>query len=130
MKSVRLSAISRAKDATIFGLVLGTLGRQGNPPIFDRLRVLLRAHGKQVIPFLMAELNPGKLALISVVQVWVQVACPRLSIDWSGGFDKPILTPYELEVALEETPFLDVYPMNYYSANGGPYTNFPYRPKS
>lgn len=27
---------------------------------------------------------------------WVQVACPRLSIDWGEAFDKPLLTPYEV----------------------------------
>ena len=123
MKSTRLDAITRAKGAYTFGLVLGTLGRQGNPPIFDRLRKILNSRGKRVIPFLMSELNPSKLELISAVEVWVQVACPRLSIDWSGGFDKPILTPYELEVAMEETQFLEVYPMSYYRADGGLYTN-------
>ena len=123
MKSVRLDAITRAKGATTFGLVLGTLGRQGNPPIFERLRKILSSRGKRVIPFLMSELNPSKLALIDVVEVWVQVACPRLSIDWSGGFTKPILTPYELEVAMDEIDFSDVYPMNFYASGGGPYTN-------
>jgi len=127
MKSVRLDAITRAKGAATFGLVLGTLGRQGNPPIFERIRKILHARGKRVIPFLMSELNPTKLALISAVEVWVQVACPRLSIDWSGGFDKPILTPYDLEVAMEETAFLDVYPMSYYSLDGGAYTNGAYK---
>lgn len=27
---------------------------------------------------------------------WVQVACPRLSIDWGEAFSKPLLTPYEV----------------------------------
>lgn len=30
----------------------------------------------------------------------LQVACPRLSIDWGTAFPKPLLTPYELSVAL------------------------------
>lgn len=28
------------------------------------------------------------------------MACPRLSIDWGTAFPKPLLTPYELSVAL------------------------------
>lgn len=28
---------------------------------------------------------------------WVQVACPRLSIDWGEAFEKPLLTPYEVK---------------------------------
>lgn len=30
----------------------------------------------------------------------LQVACPRLSIDWGEGFRRPTLTPYEAMVAL------------------------------
>lgn len=115
LQTLRRDAIHQSKEAKTFGVILGTLGRQGSPAIFSRLEKLLRARGKVVVPFLMSELNPAKLAVISSIQVWVQVACPRLSIDWSGGFNKPILTPYELEVAMEETQWKQVYPMDYYS---------------
>ena len=63
-------------------MILGTLGRQGNPSIFRRLKTLLKSKGKVVVPFLMAEINPVKLAMITEIDAWVQVACPRLSIDW------------------------------------------------
>lgn len=32
---------------------------------------------------------------------WVQVACPRLSIDWGTAFPKPLLTPYEVTPRFE-----------------------------
>ncbi|GJP47203.1 hypothetical protein CLOM_g6420 [Closterium sp. NIES-68] len=38
------------------------------------------------------------------IDAWVQVACPRLSIDWGEAFAAPMLTPYELEVALGFAP--------------------------
>ena len=118
MKEVRKSAIVKAKQCTTFGLVLGTLGRQGSTAIFHRIKRLLRSKGKRLVPFLMAELNPKKLELMDGIEAWVQVACPRLSIDWSDGFDKPILTPYELEVAMEETAWRDTYPMDYFANEG------------
>ena len=31
---------------------------------------------------------------------WVQVACPRLSIDWGYAFPKPLLSPYEVRKPL------------------------------
>ncbi len=34
--------------------------------------------------------------LFSFFYSWVQVACPRLSIDWGSAFDKPLLSPYEV----------------------------------
>ena len=36
------------------------------------------------------------------VDAFVQVACPRLSIDWGYAFNKPLLTPYEAMVMLEK----------------------------
>ena len=118
MKAVRKGAITKAQKCTTFGLVLGTLGRQGSTAIFHRIKKLLRSKGKRLVPFLMAELNPTKLELMDGIEAWVQVACPRLSIDWSDGFDKPILTPYELEVAMEETAWREVYPMDYFANEG------------
>ena len=57
---------------------------------------------------------------------WVQVACPRLSIDWGTAFTKPLLTPYELAVTLKlaEGPKKNSYPMDYYASESlGPWTN-------
>jgi hypothetical protein len=54
---------------------------------------------------------------------WVQTACPRLSIDWGYAFDRPLLTPYELAVALATTAWQPVYPMDYYAKDSlGPWT--------
>jgi 2-(3-amino-3-carboxypropyl)histidine synthase len=127
MKTIRYNAILKARSAKIFGVVFGTLGRQGSRPLFNRLVTIIQSQGKVVIPFLMAEINPMKLDLIPQVEVWVQVACPRLSIDWGLGFKKPVLTPYELEVCLGSTHWQDVYPMDYYSADGGTWANMYHR---
>lgn len=69
--------------------------------------------------------NPG-LFLSTLVRracSWVQIACPRLSIDWGYAFDKPLLTPYELNVALDATAWQPVYPMDFYAKDSlGPWT--------
>jgi 2-(3-amino-3-carboxypropyl)histidine synthase len=127
MKSIRWNSIQKARGAKVFGVILGTLGRQGNVNIFLRIQKMLQIANCETIPFLMAEINPAKLAKISLVEVWVQVACPRLSIDWGEGFDRPILTPYELEVMLGGKEWEDVYPMDYYSSAGGPWANMHHR---
>ena len=43
----------------------------------------------------------------------MQVACPRLSIDLGSAFDKPLLTPYEVSVALKVATLGDDYPMDF-----------------
>ena len=132
MKKERWEAIARARDAKTFGLILGTLGRQGNNSIFDRIDSLLTTAGKNVVHFLMAEILPEKLAMIEGIDAWVQVACPRLSIDWGAGFDKPVLTPYELDVMLGIAPWAkeNAYPMDYYSSTGSMWGNMYHRQQS
>ena len=56
--------------------------------------------------------------------VWVQVACPRLSIDWGAACPLPLLTPYEAHVALGLTQWRSVYPMDFYARGSGPWTNY------
>eukprot|EP01038_Epipyxis_sp_PR26KG_P008490 gene8490-11476_t len=116
MKQIRWESIQLSRNATRFGLILGTLGHQGSQTIYNNLRSILEQRGKKIYKFLMAEIVPKKLNAIKSIEVWVQVACPRLSIDWSGGFEKPILTPYELKVAFHEEEWKEIYPMDYYGA--------------
>ena len=129
MKAQRWSAITKAKEANTFGLILGTLGRQGNLSIFNRIESLLHEAGKIVIPFLMDEIQPETLKLIKGIDAWVQVACPRLSIDWGEGFHQPVLTPYELDVMLGIAPWAQdsAYPMDYYSMSGNKWGNMYHR---
>lgn len=55
-----------------------------------------------LLQVLLSEVTPWKLEMMEGVDAWVQVACPRLSIDWGEGFQKPTLTPYEAMVALKQ----------------------------
>ncbi|CAH1801706.1 unnamed protein product [Owenia fusiformis] len=124
MKENRQKAIQEATVATKFGLVLGTLGRQGSPKVLSNLEQQLKANGKDYIIVLLSEIFPDKLARFDDVDAWVQVACPRLSIDWGTAFNKPLLSPYEASVALNSSKWADTYPMDYYSNNSlGPWTN-------
>lgn len=64
---------------------------------------------------LLSEIFPDKLAEFYEVDAWVQVACPRLSIDWGTAFNKPLLTPYEVSVALKKVEWRERYPMDFYA---------------
>jgi 2-(3-amino-3-carboxypropyl)histidine synthase len=93
------------------------------------LETLLHARGLPFITICLSEITPAKLALFADIDAWVQVACPRLSIDWGYAFDKPLLTPYEVHVALGHTEWQSVYPMDYYSQDGGEWSNYAHRKK-
>jgi hypothetical protein len=84
------------------------------------------------LPVLLGDHRPASeavpcgavLCVVNVVCSWVQVACPRLSIDWGFAFDAPLLSPYEAEVALSTAEWSPVYPMDYYARDGGAWTNY------
>ncbi|CAM9720635.1 unnamed protein product [Ascophyllum nodosum] len=123
MHALRKRAIEVAQGAKSFGVILGTLGRQGNPHILEHLTRALRQKGKQYFVLLLSEIFPAKLAAFDDIEAWIQVACPRLSIDWGHFFSKPLLSPYEADVALGETAWRDVYPMDFYANGSGAWTN-------
>ncbi|KAF2225079.1 putative diphthamide synthesis protein-domain-containing protein [Elsinoe ampelina] len=100
MLSLRKDAIQTARKAKKWGLILGSLGRQGNPHTMAMIEEQLKAKGIPWVNLLLSEVFPGKLAMMPDVECWVQVACPRLSIDWGYAFPRPLLTPYEALVTL------------------------------
>lgn len=127
---LRSQAILTARKAKKWGLILGSLGRQGNPHTLTKIENLLEQRGIPCITLLLSEIFPGKLAMMDEVETWVQVACPRLSIDWGYAFPRPLLSPYEALVALEvrEGSWIKgvagkesergTYPMDYYAKEG------------
>lgn len=121
LDEIRREAVDQARGGKKVGLILGSLGRQGNPVTLNMLYQKLRESNKEVFTVVLSEIFPGKLALFQDVDFWVQVACPRLSIDWGYAFPKPLLTPYEAMVALEQDQDwkkLGYYPMDYYGKEG------------
>ncbi|EDQ89968.1 uncharacterized protein MONBRDRAFT_16819 [Monosiga brevicollis MX1] len=124
MHQNRQHAIETARQATRFGIVLGTLGRQGSPAVLESLKKLLRDAGKDFIVVLLSEIFPSKLALFEDVGAWIQIACPRLSIDWGTAFPRPLLNPYEAAVCLNGVSWQATYPMDFYAGKDslGPWT--------
>ncbi|KXZ49629.1 hypothetical protein GPECTOR_20g486 [Gonium pectorale] len=104
MRAVRRRAIEAARGARRWGVVLGTLGRQGNPTILATLEGHLAERGVTYTLMLMSEVSPPRLDMFPDLDAFVQIACPRLSIDWGEGFSRPTLTPFEAMVALGVVP--------------------------
>lgn len=114
MEDVRKNAMNVASNAGTFGIILGTLGRQGNTNILNHIQTMLKEASKDHVTILMSEIFPNKLSLFGQVDAWVQIACPRLSIDWGHTFPAPLLTPYEIAVVLKEAKWKR-YPMDFYA---------------
>lgn len=125
MNSIRKKCVDESKNSGKFGIIMGTLGRQGNPKVVEHLRKRLEENNKKAVIILLSEVFPKKLELFPQLESFVQIACPRLSIDWGLSFKKPLLTPYELSVVIGDSKWHSdkSYPMDFYaSASLGPWT--------
>ncbi|CAH1178936.1 unnamed protein product [Phaedon cochleariae] len=126
MEKIRKESIAKARCAGTFGVIMGTLGRQGNVNVVEHLRKRLEESSKKTVVILLSEIFPHKLALFKNIDAFVQIACPRLSIDWGAAFSKPLITPYEASIVTEDAKWHKEgasYPMDFYAnASLGPWT--------
>ncbi|CAL8113838.1 unnamed protein product [Orchesella dallaii] len=109
----------RSSENSRIGVVLGTLGRQGNPIPMEGVLEKLTSKGYNAFVVLMSEVMPAKLELFNNVSGWVQFCCPRLSIDWGDAFKVPVLTPYEAVHCCDDIKTYTGHPMDYYAYESG-----------
>ncbi|KAJ3189271.1 Diphthamide biosynthesis protein 2 [Gaertneriomyces sp. JEL0708] len=106
----RYMMVQKAKDATVIGIVVGTLGVASYLAVIDNLKRLITAAGKKPYVLAVGKPNPAKLANFPEVECFVIVACPENSLIDSKEFMQPIVTPFELEISLQkDTPWTGEY---------------------
>ena len=66
-----------------------------------RMKRLLKEHGRKGYLLALDHIGPDLIDFYPV-DAFVNTACPRIAIDDSVKYAKPLITPYELEVALGE----------------------------
>ncbi|KAJ7915659.1 putative diphthamide synthesis protein-domain-containing protein [Mycena leptocephala] len=97
----RYATVQKARDADVFGILVGTLGVASYLPLIKHLRALLARSHKKSYTISVGKLNPSKLANFMEIECFVLVACPENSLVEARDFLRPIITPFELEVALQ-----------------------------
>ena len=95
----RYYLVEKAKDAGVVGIVAGTLGVTEYLAIIAHLKDIIKKAGKKSYTFVVGKLNVAKLANFMEVDVFVLVSCPENSLLDSQEFYKPVLTPFEMELA-------------------------------
>ncbi|KAJ8010677.1 hypothetical protein DPEC_G00077610 [Dallia pectoralis] len=95
----RYYGIERAKDASVVGILVGTLGVACYLSIIEQLKETIHRAGKKSYMFAMGKLNVAKLANFPEIDIYVLIACPENSLLDSSEFYKPVVTPFEMEVA-------------------------------
>lgn len=119
MHEIRMAEVEKARHAKVIGIILGTLGRQGNTGLLENFRKICKEQGIKHFILLLSEVTPVKLQKFKSVEAWVQISCPRLSVDWGHNYDVPLLNTYEGYVLLDQIKWQSTYPMDFYSNEAG-----------
>ncbi|KAG0006909.1 Diphthamide biosynthesis protein 2 [Modicella reniformis] len=99
----RYFLVQKARDADVIGIAVGTLGVASYMTMIQHLKTLIESKGKKVYTFVMGKLNVAKMANFMEIDCFVYVACPENSLIDSREFYRPIVTPFELEIALSKS---------------------------
>ena len=71
----RYFCIEKAKEAEVYGIVVGTLSISGHLALIDRLKSVIKAAGKRSYTFAVGKINVPKLANFADIDAFVVVAC-------------------------------------------------------
>ena len=95
--------VARTRDARRWGVLVSTFAGQDRSAMASALVERARARGRQAEVFVAARLDPRDLEGRDV-DAYVNTACPRIALDDSDLYPRPVLTPPEFLMALGELP--------------------------
>lgn len=96
----RYAAILKFKEARKIGVIVGLKSGQMNLALARQLRTLLKESGKTCTLVASMELVPESLESFTDLDGFVEVACPRISVDDRARYHKPMLNPEETLIAI------------------------------
>ena len=97
----RYALITSIITVSIFGILINTLSVKNYLHIVEHVKARIIAAGKKSYTFVVGKVNAAKVANFSEIGAWIMIGCWESSLIDSKDFWKPILTPFELEVALK-----------------------------
>lgn len=96
---IRFARITKAKSAKSYGIIISSKKGQLRFELALKLRDLLEEHGLKAQILNMDYIAPDRLLPFNL-DAFVMTACPRIAIDDSAMYKKPVITPQELEIVL------------------------------
>lgn len=92
--------IEKCKDAQSLGIVVATLTAKGYLDVVKHIQKLAKIRGVRTYLISVGKVNPAKLANFLDIDCFVLIGCPENNLISSRDFYKPLLSTFEVEVAL------------------------------
>ena len=99
----RFAIIQEAKKAKEFGIFVGLKPGQKHLDNAFNVKELAKKNSKGAYLLAAREINPETLLEFPSIDAYVNTACPRVSLEATGKFQKPVLTVNEFNVVCGES---------------------------
>lgn len=97
----RYALLTSLSSAPIFGILINTLSVKNYLSVLSHVQNLISSAGKKSYTFVVGKINAAKIANFSEIAGWVVIGCWESSLIESKEFWRPIITPFELGIALQ-----------------------------
>lgn len=97
----RYAILTSLSTVPIFGILINTLSVKNYLHIVEHVKRKIAEADKKSYMFVVGKLNAAKVANFSEIGGWVVIGCWESSLVDSKDFWKPVITPFELELALQ-----------------------------
>lgn len=98
----RYGTIVSLATVPIWGILINTLSVKNYLHIVEHVKKCIADAGKKSYMFVVGKLNAAKVANFSEIGGWVIIGCWESSLVDSTDFWKPVITPFELGLALKD----------------------------
>ena len=99
---IRFARITKARDAKKWGILVSSKEGQYRMKLAKEIKKTLEENGMEAYIILVDNVTPDILLPYLELDAFVVSACPRIAIDDSQMYKKPLLTPQELEIVLNK----------------------------
>jgi diphthamide biosynthesis protein 2 len=97
----RYALLTSLSTTPVFGILINTLSVKNYMHILAHVQRQITAAGKKYYTFVVGKVNAAKVANFSEVGGWVVIGCWESSLIESKDFWRPMITPWELGIALQ-----------------------------
>uniref|UniRef100_UPI00386878B2 diphthamide synthesis protein n=1 Tax=Methanobrevibacter sp. TaxID=66852 RepID=UPI00386878B2 len=99
---IRFARITKARNAKKWGILVSSKEGQYRMSLAKEIKKTLEESGMEAFIILVDNVTPDALLAYLELDAFVVSACPRIAIDDSQMYEKPLLTPQELEIVLNK----------------------------
>jgi len=103
----RYAKILISRDKAVFGVIVGSKKGQRRLKLAYGIKSKIERPGKKAYILYLKEISPEALMPFRDIEVFVNTACPRITIDDAERYKKPMISCTELEIALGERKWED-----------------------